>query len=186
MKELRCRPAMQDDATDLADFFRRSADAGDLLPETGNADLLRDPCVLAHSDGSLVGVAFGVPAGGNGKGWNAELSVCVMPDFRQQGLATRLYAVVLDCLRLQGYRNVCGKVILPNAAGEKLHEHFGFCRVGVRRRYEYRHGIWYDTALYERALSDHPASPQPVIPFRSLDRDAVEKILKFYGAEERS
>ena len=101
--------------------------------------------------------------------WNAELSIYLSSRAAGRGLGTALYLTLMDLLRLQGVKTVCGIVTRPNPASEGLHRALGFRLTGVREKAGYKNGTWHDVMWLEK-------------PLGQLPRDAVERVLNAHLA----
>ncbi len=142
--------------------------------------LEHDPYLVAVSDGRILGYAYASAYRSRaGFTWTPELSVYVKQGYQGQGIGTHLYAALLDLLRLQGYQNVCSVLSWPNPGSEKLHQHFGFRFAGLQKKCGYKNGAWRDVAIFERRLGDYPVPPVQPLPFSELNKEDVERILKF-------
>ena len=113
--------------------------------------------------------------------WNATLSVYVDKGFQRQGIGRRLYACLMDILKLQNIHNVYGIVKTPNANSEKLHESFGFERIGIFHKTGYKHGAWHNVTWFEKSLCEHEPNPRPFISFGEVDPSAIVTILGRYS-----
>lgn len=91
--------------------------------------------------------------------WCCECSVYVHPNVRRKGLATNMYELLFQELRLRGLINVYAVITLPNPQSVALHEHLGFATAGVLRKSGYKHGAWHDVLLMELFLAKHPQNP---------------------------
>jgi len=109
--------------------------------------------------------------------WNAELSVYLDPSFTSKGLGKKLYAIVIEMLKLQGIKTVYGGVTLPNEKSEALHKALGFMVLGTYHNAGYKDGKWHDVAWFERAIAEHDASPRPVVSINSVPREQLNKII---------
>ncbi|MBO5220879.1 MAG: N-acetyltransferase [Clostridia bacterium] len=137
------------------------------------------PYVVAEADGQIVGYSYASPYRSRaGFRWTVELSVYVRSDLRGQGIGTRLFAALLDFLRMQGYRNAVSVISWPNESSARLHYHFGFRCAGIQLKCGYKNGHWCDVALFERCLGDYPDPPAEPIPFSSLSQEDVERVFK--------
>jgi len=71
--------------------------------------------------------------------------------------------VLLDALRLQGFRVAVGIIALPNPPSVGLHERLGFRNVGVAPGLGFKHGRWHDVGWWQlelQRLDDPPAAPR--------------------------
>lgn len=80
-----------------------------------------------------------------------EASVYCRPDAVGRGCGSKLYAALFDAIRSEDVHRIVAGVSLPNAASVKLHERFGFTRVGVFREVGRKFDRFWDVAWYERA-----------------------------------
>jgi ribosomal-protein-alanine N-acetyltransferase len=60
------------------------------------------------------------------------VTLAVAPEFRRQGLATRL---MMEASEILNFPQLFLEVAIDNLAGQKLYEKLGFCRIGVRKAY---------------------------------------------------
>lgn len=109
--------------------------------------------------------------------WNATLSVYVDGRYQHQGIGKRLYTCLMEILKLQNIHNVYGIVKTPNPNSEKLHESFGFRRIGVYRQSGYKFGVWHDVTWFEKSLSAHETNPRPFISIGEVDPQAIAAVL---------
>jgi phosphinothricin acetyltransferase len=121
------------------------------------------PWLVARAAGRPVGFARALPfrMGGTFR-WTAELTVFVAPDHQDLGVATSLYAVLIQLLRTQGYVTVAANVVAGHEAGERLHTRAGFSRVGTMARVGRKLGRWLDLGCWTMVLRDEGRVPAPV------------------------
>lgn len=125
------------------------------------------PCLVAVLKGHPVGYAAGQAfSGGCGFAGVAETSVYVHPDHHGERLATRLYEALIPLLAAQGYRRLFASITAPNPASERLHERFGFRRVGVLARVGWKFDRWHDVGYWQRDLVESDAPPVAIRPAR--------------------
>lgn len=110
--------------------------------------------------------------------WNAELSVYLDGYARGRGLGTKLYAALIELLKLQGIRNVFGCVTLPNERSEALHRAMGFELVGKYSMAGYKNDRWRDVGWFQKQIAAYDDPPAPLVRFRDIDAAAVEDILR--------
>ena len=80
----------------------------------------------------------------------AEVSVYIHPDFFGLGIASELMKVLIYESENNGIWTLQSSVFPENEASLKLHEKFGFRKVGYREKISKMDGIWRDTILLER------------------------------------
>ena len=124
------------------------------------------PCLVAEEGGRVVGFAYAHELRERvAFQWNAELSVYLAPTAQGQGAGSRLYAALIELLRLTGIKVVYGVVTSPNAASERLHSAFGFALMGVQPHAGFTCGAWHDVSWYVREIAPFEDAPAPPAPF---------------------
>lgn len=139
------------------------------------------PCLVAEEGGRIVGFVYAHELRERiAFQWNAELSVYLAPAAQGQGVGSRLYATLLELLRLTGIKAVYGVVTSPNPASERLHRAFGFALMGVQPHAGFTCGAWHDVAWYVREIApfeDAPAPPVPFPTYASAHPDQVSEVI---------
>ena len=114
--------------------------------------------------------------------WIAETSIYVHEDARRQGIARRLYAALLEVMRLQGINQAVGVITLPGEVSVALHQAMGFAPAGVWRAAGYKLDHWWDVGVWQRELQPAASPPSPVAAFPSLlDSPALLEIFQRFG-----
>lgn len=122
--------------------------------------MVKYPWLVEEIDGDVAGYAYATSHRVRAAyQWCVETSVYVNERFRRRGIGQRLYGVLFEMLRLQGYVNAYAGITLPNPASVALHESVGFTPIGVYRRIGYKVGEWHDVGWWERPLGEYPAEP---------------------------
>lgn len=80
----------------------------------------------------------------------AEVSVYIHPNFNGLGLASRLMEAMIAESENNRIWTLQSSVFPENEASLKLHEKFGFRKVGYREKISKMDDIWRDTILLER------------------------------------
>lgn len=93
-----------------------------------NADQDMDSWFLAyetmnHVPGKLIGLASVFAPSRN----EAEISICVDPEYRKHGLGTRLLSLTTDCLRTRGYETVLLVCEQRSVSGVRFAEQHSTC-----------------------------------------------------------
>lgn len=139
------------------------------------------PYLVAEEDGVPVGYAYAHQIGERAAfRYGAELSIYLSASACGKGLGKKLYAVLMDLLRLQGVRTVYGLVASPNPASEALHRGFGFQLMGTQRNAGYKNGGWIDLLWFEKAIAPYDQTPAPITPIGGLSPDCVQAIFSVY------
>jgi len=90
--------------------------------------------------------------------WSVDTTVYVRDGSRGQGVGTRLYRQLFECLAELGYFQAFAGITLPNAASVGLHESVGFTPIGVYRNVGFKCGAWRDVGWWQRPLRE-PIDP---------------------------
>lgn len=86
--------------------------------------------------------------------YDTTVETSVYCDARQlhQGVGTRLYRELFRALEGEDIERLVAGVSLPNPGSLRLHERFGFSRVGTFTRVGRKFGTYWDVAWFERPL----------------------------------
>ena len=131
---------------------------------------------LAEENGEILGYAYGSAFHPRAAyGWCAEMSIYVRHDRRGSGAGGRLYRALESLLAEMGILNLNACIAVPQKEDEYLtnasvdfHKHFGYKRVGMFHRCGYKFNRWYHMVWMEKAIAEHPETPEPVIWFPEL------------------
>jgi phosphinothricin acetyltransferase len=80
-----------------------------------------------------------------------ESSVYCHPEQTGKGIGSLLYQALFDLLEHENVHRVVAGITLPNPASVRLHERFGFRRVGDFSEVGFKFGRYWDVAWFERA-----------------------------------
>jgi len=123
------------------------------------------PWLVARAGGEVVGFAKSGPYRLRGAyRFTAEVSVYVRPAWHRRGLGRALYARAIPMLRQQGFTALFASITSPHPPSERLHEAFGFSRIGMFHRCGWKFDRWHDVGFWELVLrpDDVPTAVQPV------------------------
>ncbi|MDO4841220.1 MAG: GNAT family N-acetyltransferase [Phoenicibacter congonensis] len=162
--------------------FEETVPRADAFRERVATILKKYPYLVAEIDGEVVGYAYaGAFRERQAYQWNAELSVYLTPKAQGFGLGKRLYACIIELVKLQGVKVLYGIVTCPNEASRKLHERFDFELSLLQKNAGYSCGEWRDVKWYVRYLTDEfEDNPKPPIPFPKFleeNTSLVEEII---------
>ena len=131
-------------------FEEERLDVAEMARRIANVQALGLPWLVAESDGSVVGYAYGTKWHmRHGYRFSAEVTVYLAPDQGGKGFGAALYAELLDRLRALGYRSAIGGIALPNDASVALHEKFGFKKVAHYERIGVKFDQWLDVGYWQ-------------------------------------
>jgi phosphinothricin acetyltransferase len=109
----------------------------------------RYQCFVAVKDGAPVGSASSHPYKDRAAYDTTVLSsVYLAQPARGQGLGRQLYAALFEALAKEDIHRVFAGITLPNEASVRLHQSFGFERVGIYREVGRKFGRFWDVATY--------------------------------------
>ncbi|MBS0274277.1 MAG: N-acetyltransferase [Proteobacteria bacterium] len=77
-----------------------------------------------------------------------EMTIYCAPDRGRQGLGGRLYTRLFDALEGEDIHRAYAGVTLPNEASVRIHERFGFRRVGTYAQVGRKFGQYWDVGLF--------------------------------------
>ncbi|MFF1281027.1 GNAT family N-acetyltransferase [Streptomyces sp. NPDC058299] len=83
---------------------------------------------------------------------SVETSVYVAPESGRRGIGTLLYRALFQALAAQDVHRAYAGIAQPNEASVRLHERFGFRRVGTFQEVGRKFGRYWDVAWYEKRL----------------------------------
>jgi phosphinothricin acetyltransferase len=109
----------------------------------------RHQLFVAEEAGKLLGYAGTMPFRPKAA---YETTIYLAPDALGRGLGARLYRRLFDALEGEDLHRVLAGITLPNEASIRLHERFGFERVGIFREVGRKQGRYWDVAWYEKAF----------------------------------
>ncbi|MEU3856954.1 N-acetyltransferase family protein [Streptomyces sp. NPDC028722] len=83
---------------------------------------------------------------------SVETSVYVAPESGRRGIGTLLYGALFEALAGEDVHRAYAGIAQPNEASVRLHERFGFRRVGTFQEVGRKFGRYWDVAWYEKRL----------------------------------
>lgn len=175
---MRIRKAETGDIKELLDIYNYEVTYGvatlDIHPKTleewsawfAAHNIENHPLYVAEAEGTGVGTGAGTGAGAKSRiaGYaslsayrekeayksTVELSVYISPDYRRQGVATKLMQVILEeARRDESIHMVVSVITAGNEASVKLHEKYGFTFCGTIHEVGYKSGKYQDIENYE-------------------------------------
>lgn len=111
------------------------------------------PWLVAESDGEVVGYACASKWKGRcAYRYSVESSVYLDPAAVGRGIGSMLYAALIDALHAQRLHTIISGIALPNDASIRLHEKFGFRKIGHFEQVGYKFGRWIDVAYFQLSI----------------------------------
>ncbi len=141
--------------------------------------LINWPWLVYEINGMIAGYAYANRyRERTGYQWSVECSVYIHDDFQRGGIGRLLYAVLLDILKRQGYRNVYAVINLPNDKSVKFHESCGFKYFATYEKVGYKLGKWKDVGWWRISINDYTNEPAAPIKFAELNKDFLPSLFK--------
>lgn len=169
----RIRPAAERDIEAIATIYGYHVLHGTASFETeppGCTEMMRRysvlgdqayPYLVAEADGSVLGYAYVGPYRTRVAYQNTvEDSIYVRADMTGRGVGALLLGELIAACEQRGYRQIIAMVgDSASIASIRLHERYGFSRIGTLRSVGYKHGRWLDSELLQRALGSGDRAP---------------------------
>jgi phosphinothricin acetyltransferase len=125
----------------------------DMLRRRKNMRKHRLPHLVAETEGIVIGYAYAVPFRKRpAYRYALKHSIYIHHKFTQVGVGRTLLPVLVDACAAGGYRQLIGYIDANNEASLRLHENFGFVRVGLLPAVGFKFGRWVDSIIVQRAL----------------------------------
>ena len=118
------------------------------------------PHLVADRSGIVVGYAYAVPFRKRpAYRYAVKHSIYVHADYLHSGVGRLLLPALIEACAAAGFRQMFGYIDGSNVPSQKLHEAFGFQRVGLLKDVGFKFGRWTDSLLVQRALGPGAAEP---------------------------
>ena len=128
------------------------------------------PWIVYEEGGKILGYAYGGPEYTRAAyQWTVEVSVYVGENAKGKGIGSALYAKILDILEKQNFCVCYALVNDDNEASMKMHEKYGFKKIGFRKNCGYKHEKWHSVVFLEKQLNEFSVPPKPVVPIGELE-----------------
>ena len=120
------------------------------------------PCLVCEEEGKVIGFAY------------------AHRHITSKGLGKKLYAILIEILKLQGVRTVYGGVTVPNEKSESLHKAMGFSVAGTYHHAGFKDGKWRDVTWFEKAIAPYDSYPEPVVSIGSIPKQELLEIISSF------
>ncbi len=161
----RIRTAAPGDATSIAalynyyvtqttaSFEEDPVTASDMAQRITTVSSASLPWLVAETRNGLVGYAYAAK-------WKSrcsyrltvEISGYVHPDYKSQGIGSKLYEVLFPSLTARGIHSVIAGISLPNEVSVALHEKFGLRKVAHFSQVGFKFDRWIDVGYWQRLM----------------------------------
>lgn len=166
--DVQVRAGTEGDLPALTDIYnhyvRETAITFDIAPTTPDD---RRPWLLSHPEdgphrllvaqptegGPVVGYATSSPYRPKAAySTSVETSIYLAPDAGGRGIGSLLYTALFQALAGEDVHRAYAGVTLPNEASIRIHERFGFRKVGVYQEVGRKFGAYHDVVWLEKRL----------------------------------
>jgi len=111
---------------------------------------IRFPWLVFEENGLIIGYAYAGPWKPRSAYRNSvESSVYLQPTHIGKGIGRILYSKLINELRDLNIHAVIGGIAQPNETSIKLHENFGFKKIGLFSEVGWKLGRWVDVGYWE-------------------------------------
>src|SRR5690349_17840892 len=177
------RTATTADARDILDIYApfvlsTAISFENELPSLGQMEkriqscLEKFPWVVISNEGKIAGYAYASRhREREAYQWSCETSVYVHENYRGKGIAAELYRVLLEILKLQGFRTAYAGITLPNEASVRLHEKCGFAQFAFYENVGFKLNRWQNVGWWRLRLNEFSPEPAPPLEFSLLDKN---------------
>ncbi len=112
------------------------------------------PWLVWEENGEILGYAYGsAPFERAAFGWCAEGSIYLSPKAHRRGIGTKLYKVLEELLKLQGYRKLYALVTSENRSSVIFHEALGYRQMATFSDCGYKFGRLHSLIWLEKDLN---------------------------------
>ncbi|MBF0711161.1 N-acetyltransferase [Staphylococcus capitis] len=84
--------------------------------------------------------------------YSIEHSIYVDPDYRGQGIASKLLEILIQDAKAKNYRTIVAGIDASNVGSIELHKKFNFTHAGTIKNVGYKFERWLDLAFYQLDL----------------------------------
>ena len=145
---------------DLGGYEAEPLEDEDMKRRRKNMRKSRLPHLVADVDGAVAGYAYAVPFRKRpAYRYSLKHSIYVHHAFVSCGVGRTLLPALIDACASAGYRQLIGYIDATNIASLRLHEAFGFVRVGLLPAVGFEFGQWIDSVMMQRALGPGATMP---------------------------
>src|SRR4051812_40693656 len=184
------RIAQKSDAPGILDIYKPYIDHSAITFETEtpeieqfeqriNKCLQRFPWLVCVIDDVVAGYVYAsAHRDRDAYQWTCECSVYIHDQFKGKGIASALYKILFDILKIQGLRTVYAGITLPNEASIQLHERFGFKHFATYENVGYKTDGWKTVGWWRLQINDYELNPAPPFKFSVMNREQFTEMFQ--------
>lgn len=140
------------------------------------------PWIVYEREGKIIGYAYANQhKHRSAYQWAVDVTIYLNIDSRGEGIGKKLYSVLFDILKPQGFYNVYAGIAQPNEISNKIHESFGFRKIATYKNVGFKLGKWYSVSWFELLLQERRNTPSPFIPISKMHQSDLDKIFNFFN-----
>ena len=129
----------------------------------------KSPWIVAELNGKIIGYTYATAhRSRTAYQWSQETTVYVHPDFRKQGIAKKLYTLLLDLLTEMGYTKALAIITLPNEPSIQFHAKLGFTHIGDIKNIGFKFNQWHTTSWWDLGLQTETYVPKQIKSVESI------------------
>jgi L-amino acid N-acyltransferase YncA len=179
------RPARIYDAKEIIDIYAPSilnaaisfeTEVPSLVEMEGRIESILEkfPWIVCSIDGEIAGYVYGSKyRDREAYQWSCECTAYIHEQFKGKGIGKKLYQLLFQLLKLQGFRTVYAVITLPNEASINLHEKCGFEKFAEYENVGYKFGYWHTVGWWKLRLNDYDPDPPPPLKLSGLDSEMI-------------
>ena len=141
------------------------------------------PWLVWEEDGRVLGYAYSsLPFHRAGYHWDGEVSIYLHPDAHRKGIGRKLYTVLEEIMRQQGYQTLYAIITAANENSVAFHQALGYYQTARFPHCGYKFNTWHDVLWLEKPLQSvtSPSTfPCPALEIVKTDRilaDILDKL----------
>lgn len=140
--------------TSHATFELEPLDAADMGRRIAQVQGQRHPFLVVKHNSKIVGYAYSHPYRPRAAyDRTAEISVYTKTGSERRGVATALYDRLIPTIFEAGFHTILAGIALPNDASVRLHEKFGFKKVGHLSEVGRKFDRWIDVGFWQLTIN---------------------------------
>jgi L-amino acid N-acyltransferase YncA len=111
------------------------------------------PWLVYEDKGNILGYAYASKwKDRSAYKYTAEVTVYLHHQHCGHGIGSALYKALFEQLARKNIHALLACISIPNAASEKIHNHFGFRQVAHFREVGFKFGRWLDVGYWQKTL----------------------------------
>jgi L-amino acid N-acyltransferase YncA len=132
------------------------------------------PWIVCSVDGKIGGYVYGSKyRDREAYQWSCECTAYIHEQFKGKGIGKKLYQLLFQLLKLQGFRTVYAVITLPNEPSTNLHEKCGFEKFAEYENVGYKFGNWHTVGWWKLRLNDYNPDPPPPLKLSELNSEMI-------------